>query len=470
MNRKQSSTSYPVVFPMYDTGTSTRATGKTVTLSISKNGGSFATASGAISEIGASGTYSWAGNAGDRDTLGEIRCVATASGCDDTEFTLNVVSYDSFALLDTNVVEISGDSDAADNAEAFFDGTGYAGTNNVIPTVTDLTNEPAGIAALQTDMDDLIDNRLTSARAGYLDNLNVGGNVATQTDVLAINQSASRRLIISTISVYERPTLGDSSIEYQIELRLYDEDGSPVNDDTAPTFSATGTVSGNLDANLTAQTNPATGVYRCGYTVEDSHVIEQVRIEGNATIAAATFNISCFTMVADYTSATFSTTDRDNIQSVYDRITNMTLDNAGNYEWSAHMGTFTTEIAKAALQEYHLDHLLAAAYDSTSPVGDSSSLLRSITEDGSGLPKFTAASLVEAPGATPEDILDFAAGIETSLTLRQAMRLLVAASAGKLSGAGGVSIQIRNYNDTLNRISATVDANGNRTAITYNLG
>lgn len=39
-----------------------------------------------------------------------------------------------------NVTAISGDTTAADNAEAFFDGTGYAGTNNVIPTVTTVTN------------------------------------------------------------------------------------------------------------------------------------------------------------------------------------------------------------------------------------------------------------------------------------------------------------------------------------------
>jgi len=43
-----------------------------------------------------------------------------------------------------NVVQLSGDTTAADNAEAFFDGTGYAGTNNVIPAVTTtgtVTNE-----------------------------------------------------------------------------------------------------------------------------------------------------------------------------------------------------------------------------------------------------------------------------------------------------------------------------------------
>lgn len=51
------------------------------------------------------------------------------------------------AQLGVNVVQISTDATAADNAESFFDGTGYAGTNNVIPTVTTLTNAPT-ISAL----------------------------------------------------------------------------------------------------------------------------------------------------------------------------------------------------------------------------------------------------------------------------------------------------------------------------------
>lgn len=44
------------------------------------------------------------------------------------------------ATVNANVTQISGDTAAADNAESFFDGTGYAGTNNVIPTVTAVTN------------------------------------------------------------------------------------------------------------------------------------------------------------------------------------------------------------------------------------------------------------------------------------------------------------------------------------------
>lgn len=41
--------------------------------------------------------------------------------------------------MPSDVIAISGDTVAADNAESFFDGTGYAGTGNVIPTVTTVT-------------------------------------------------------------------------------------------------------------------------------------------------------------------------------------------------------------------------------------------------------------------------------------------------------------------------------------------
>ena len=60
--------------------------------------------------------------------------------------------------------------------------------------------------------------------------------------------------------------------------------------------------------------------------------------------------------------------------------------------------------------------------------------------------------------------------IESGLTASQAMRLIVAALAGKVSGADGSTVTIRNaVADDADRIIATVDADGNRTAITYDL-
>lgn len=57
-------------------------------------------------------------------------------------------------------------------------------------------------------------------------------------------------------------------------------------------------------------------------------------------------------------------------------------------------------------------------------------------------------------------------GIETGYTERQVNRLMAAALAGKLSGAATTTVTIRDITDTKDRITATVDADGNRTAIT----
>lgn len=64
-------------------------------------------------------------------------------------------------------------------------------------------------------------------------------------------------------------------------------------------------------------------------------------------------------------------------------------------------------------------------------------------------------------------LLDYTDGIETGLTARGALRLIAAACAGVLSGAATLNVLIRNaVADNKTRINATVDSNGNRSAIT----
>jgi hypothetical protein len=77
-----------------------------------------------------------------------------------------------------------------------------------------------------------------------------------------------------------------------------------------------------------------------------------------------------------------------------------------------------------------------------------------------------AALATSAANEIADALLDRADAIETGLTLRGAIRLDTAALAGKVSGAAGTSVAIRNVGDTKTRISATVDADGNRTAVT----
>lgn len=76
----------------------------------------------------------------------------------------------------------------------------------------------------------------------------------------------------------------------------------------------------------------------------------------------------------------------------------------------------------------------------------------------------------DAVNEIADALLDRTAGVETGLTVRQALRLIAAANAAKLSGAATTTITIRNaVADSKDRIVATVDSDGNRSAITYDL-
>lgn len=63
-------------------------------------------------------------------------------------------------------------------------------------------------------------------------------------------------------------------------------------------------------------------------------------------------------------------------------------------------------------------------------------------------------------------LLDRTDGVETGLTPRQAWRLVAAACAGKASGLDTGSPVYRNVGDTKDRITATTDQYGNRSAVT----
>lgn len=94
--RKQSDTTYPIFFFMVDsTDHITGKTGLSPTVTISKNGGSYASPSGAITEVG-NGLYKIAGNATDSNTVGELWVHATATGADPTDTAYTIVAYDPF--------------------------------------------------------------------------------------------------------------------------------------------------------------------------------------------------------------------------------------------------------------------------------------------------------------------------------------------------------------------------------------
>lgn len=59
--------------------------------------------------------------------------------------------------------------------------------------------------------------------------------------------------------------------------------------------------------------------------------------------------------------------------------------------------------------------------------------------------------------------------IENGYSMKESLRLILSALAGKISGAETATVTIRNVTDGKSRIVATVDANGNRTSLTYDV-
>lgn len=73
---------------------------------------------------------------------------------------------------------------------------------------------------------------------------------------------------------------------------------------------------------------------------------------------------------------------------------------------------------------------------------------------------------IPTANANADALLDRANGIETGKTPRQSLRLILSSVVAKLSGAGTTTVVFRDINDSKDRITATVDSSGNRSAVT----
>lgn len=135
------------------------------------------------------------------DCTNEATEIATSSGMYYLDLTAAEMNYDTVAVIvkttstgakttpivlypeetgdiRVNVTQLSDDTTAADNAELFFDGTGYAGTNNVIPSVTTVTGNVNGSVGSVTGAVGSVTGAVGSV-TGSVGSVtgNVGGNV-----------------------------------------------------------------------------------------------------------------------------------------------------------------------------------------------------------------------------------------------------------------------------------------------------
>lgn len=162
--------------------------------------------------------------------------------------------------------------------------------------------------------------RLTSTRAGYLDNLNTGGQVASHADILSLNTATALARAI-TSGQYLKPASLGSPIYYPISLiltnlegQLTDADGSGggVGGITNVVTNGTGT---DRSSNFSGWTHAATGRYESTYVVVDAAPDEPLILRFSGTIGGQAFVAVAEPVVADAFSLAFNSTDRSKLNT-----------------------------------------------------------------------------------------------------------------------------------------------------------
>lgn len=158
---KQSQTDVPLLFFMVDsTDHVTPKTGLTPTVTLSKNGGSFASPAGAVTEIG-NGWYKVAANATDAATLGPLVLYATGTAADPATVEFFVVSYDSRDAVRLGLTAIPNAAAGANGGLPTGDGSGRVAVQ--VGTGTGQINLSSGKVPATIAAGDIATDAITAA-------------------------------------------------------------------------------------------------------------------------------------------------------------------------------------------------------------------------------------------------------------------------------------------------------------------
>lgn len=215
-------------------------------------------------------------------------------------------AIDADALATDAIAEINA---TVDTALADYDGPTLA---ELIAEINDVQTDIAALndlsaAQVNAEVDQaLVDAGVTTTRTGYLDKLNISGNVASSAEVTSIQNNT--RVVRVVPPVIERPDSGTTT--YRIELLLYDDVGNMEAPDSAPTIALVDQGGTDLSARLDSATMAlvSTGRYRAIYTATDTDDLEQLVwtfsvVEGGATRLYGNTSLIVDTTAADFTSA-----------------------------------------------------------------------------------------------------------------------------------------------------------------------
>lgn len=325
----QSTGPHEMVFMTDSADHVTGKTGLTLTITASKNGGAFASISPTVTERG-SGWYDLALTSSHTDTAGPLAIHITATGADAADLNRQVVSLNDQAF-GVNVYGFGGSAGTFASGRPEVNLSHIAGsavnTNNAqigvnvvsIASSAALSVWAAATSSLTTagSIGKYILDNWTSARAGYLDNLNVGGLVASASNITAITMSQQVRVLPP--AMMERPD--SSSLNYRIWIYTYNEQNAAEDLDSLPTVTVENNTGTDRSSNLGSVTKVAltTGQYYVDYNVPSGHEIEGLVIKAICTENSVATVYAAASIVVDTTAVDYTAADRirDDAMSTY---------------------------------------------------------------------------------------------------------------------------------------------------------
>ena len=347
--------------------------------------------------------------------------------------------------MDSDATAISGDTTAADNLEKEYDGTGYGHIlqRTTIATLASQTSFTLTAGSADNDAYNgciaVIEDASTAAQKAVAV---IGDYTGATKTVTLLNDPA-----VFTMATTDIVTIiADRALKATVDNRTLDVSaagesgidwaniGSPT---TAQNLSAT-----NIDVDqIVASVSGAVGSVT-GAVGSVTGAVGSVAAGGITAASIATDAIDADALAADAGTELGTAVWATSTRALTDKA-GFSLSSAGVQAiWDALTSALTTAGSVGKLLVDNINATISSR----------------LATSGYTAPPTAAQNATE--------LLDQAAGVETNRTVRQAFRLILSAVAGKLSGGQTATNTFRDTNDTVNRIVATVTADGDRTAVT----
>jgi len=306
-----------------------------------------------------------------------------------------------------------------------------AGTMTTTTTATNLTNAPTNgdfTSTMKTSIGTAVAASAVASVTGAVGSVASGGIAAASFAAGAINAAA----------------IADGAID-------------------AATFAA-GAITATViaDASIDAATFAANAITS---TVIADDAITDAKVASDVTIASVTGAVGSVTgAVGSVTGAVGSVTGA--VGSVTGAVGSVTGNVGGNVT-----GSVGSVVGAVGSVTGAVGSVTGAVGSVTGNVGGNvTGSVGSVAASGIAAASFAAGAITASALAADavDEIFDELIG-DSTITMRQALKVLVSGLAGKLSGAATTTITIRNVADDTNRIVATVDADGNRSAVTLSV-